>query len=211
MTYQYPAITVLQFAKAPQLGTVKTRMAPALNAHQCLQLHQQLTTHMATSLSRAGLCPAELWVSGAIDHPFFVDLSTRLDIPIYQQVGNDLGEKMQFAAESALTRSRAIILVGSDCPFIDAAYLQQALAALDDGDDAVVGPAGDGGYVLLGLRSSHRRLFDDIPWSTEQVWPTTRERLQALGWRYRELATLADIDRPEDLALLKDTAIQLDG
>lgn len=208
MTYKYPHATVLQFAKAPQSGRVKTRMAAALDRHQCLQLHLRLTAHMANCLSRAGLCPWELWVSSQPQHPFFSRLSASLSVPVHQQGEGNLGEKMRAAAEAVLARSQAVILIGSDCPFIDADYLQQALSALGEGADAVVGPASDGGYVLLGLRQVHRRLFDDIPWSTDRVWPLTRRRLRQLGWRFCELATLADIDRPEDLVLLRGTGLE---
>jgi hypothetical protein len=81
-------------------------------------------------------------------------------------------------------------------------YLARAFALLDGGADAVVGPAEDGGYVLLGLRRMDKRLFEDMAWGTDRVLDQTRERLAVLGWRWQELETLWDVDRPEDLERL---------
>lgn len=205
MTRKYPHINLVQFAKAPQAGRVKTRMAPVLSERECLQLHRRLTIQVAENVHRAGLCPQELWVSSQPRHDFFVQLSARLGIPVHRQQGADLGERMLAAAETVLARARGVVIIGSDCPFIDTDYLEEALAALDRGADAVVGPAEDGGYVLLGLRRSHRHLFAGIPWGTGQVWPLTRQRLRDLAWRCHQLAPLPDIDRPEDLALLQES------
>jgi glycosyltransferase A (GT-A) superfamily protein (DUF2064 family) len=65
--------------------------------------------------------------------------------------------------------------------------------------DAVLGPAEDGGYVLLGLRHAAPALFRDMPWGEESIAALTRERMRELGWRWRELPALRDLDRPEDL------------
>ncbi|TQV84123.1 glycosyltransferase [Exilibacterium tricleocarpae] len=203
MSHKYPDITLLQFAKAPLLGRVKTRMAPVLSESQCLALHRRLTVQVAETIHRAGLCPQELWVGSQPQHAFFTELALRLAVPVHAQEGADLGERMLAAATTVAARARAVIIIGSDCPFIDAAYLEQAITALRDGADAVVGPAHDGGYVLLGLCRPEPRLFSGIPWGTDRVWSLTRERLRELAWRFHELAPLADIDRPQDLALLE--------
>jgi glycosyltransferase A (GT-A) superfamily protein (DUF2064 family) len=73
---------------------------------------------------------------------------------------------------------------------------------LQDGNDAVLGPARDGGYVLIGLNRPAPELFAGINWSTWAVMHETRSRLRALGWRWRELAEQWDVDRPADLARL---------
>ena len=69
--------------------------------------------------------------------------------------------------------------------------------------DAVLAPAEDGGYPLIGLARMSATIFDDIAWGTDLVLAQTRRRLLALGWRWRELRTLWDVDRPEDLARLR--------
>ena len=92
----------------------------------------------------------------------------------------------------------AVILTGSDCPVMTPNYLHGAAAALAD-HDAVMGPAKDGGYVLLGLRRSHASLFTDMRWGGGRVLAETRQRLADLGWSYHTLATLWDVDTPAAL------------
>ena len=76
--------------------------------------------------------------------------------------------------------------------------MQHAEAALAAGEDAVLIPAEDGGYALIGLTRCDNRLFENITWGGDSVLAATRERLKVLKWRWRELETLWDIDRPED-------------
>ncbi len=91
-----------------------------------------------------------------------------------------------------------VLVVGSDCPFIDEAYLQQALASLNQAD-VVLGPALDGGYVLIGAGRVHPEWFSGVKWGSAKVLAQTRERLESTGSNWRELEALTDIDRPEDL------------
>jgi hypothetical protein len=119
-------------------------------------------------------------------------------VSLHLQQGDDLGERMA----RALSRAMPAIVMGSDCPSLTPADLREAAAALDWGVDAVLGPARDGGYVLLGLRRIDASLFEGITWGTDTVLQETRSRLRSLGWRWHELPTRFDIDRPEDLRLL---------
>ena len=99
-----------------------------------------------------------------------------------------------------MCRAEAVALIGCDCPELDAAYLARAFSALQSVEvDAVLGPAADGGYVLLALRRAEPALFAAMPWGGDQVAALTRERMAALGWRWRELPVLRDVDRPPDL------------
>jgi glycosyltransferase A (GT-A) superfamily protein (DUF2064 family) len=94
-------------------------------------------------------------------------------------------------------------LIGTDCPELDCAQLHSAAAALQEGGvDAVLTPAFDGGYVLLGLARFDRSLFAGIAWSSASVADVTRQRLQLLGWRVQNQAMLHDIDEPADLQYL---------
>ncbi|HKI81038.1 MAG TPA: DUF2064 domain-containing protein, partial [Pseudodesulfovibrio sp.] len=83
----------------------------------------------------------------------------------------------------------------------------QALGHLADGSDAVMAPAQDGGYVLLGLRRAAHGLFTDIPWGTGRVAAVTRRRMRELRWHWRELPLQWDVDRPEDLERLAATGL----
>ena len=106
--------------------------------------------------------------------------------------------------------TRAALLIGSDCPALTARHLRQADRALRDGADAVFVPCEDGGYALIGLKRVDARLFDGIAWGGETVMAETRSRLRGLGWRWRELETLWDVDRPEDYQRLLASGL-LDG
>ena len=93
------------------------------------------------------------------------------------------------------------LLIGTDAPALDAGYLRDAAAALR-GNDAVIGPALDGGYTLIGLKRAAPGLFEAMPWSTPEVLGETRLRLRRLALRHVELPPLADIDEPADLVHL---------
>ena len=84
---------------------------------------------------------------------------------------------------------------------------EQAEQALREGDDAVFVPCEDGGYAMVGLKRADAKLFDGIAWGGDQVMAETRRRLEGLGWRWRELEMLWDVDRPEDYQRLVDAAL----
>jgi rSAM/selenodomain-associated transferase 1 len=192
---------ILVFGRAPVAGEAKTRLIPALGAEGAARLHQRLLEDSVGRLCTAGLAKVELWVTPDAGHPCFVELAARWPLDLHLQEGLDLGARLAHAARSALTRAAAVILVGSDCPDLSPDYLGAALAALTH-QDAVLGPALDGGYVLLGLRSMDDTLFERMPWGSDRVAELTGQRLDALGWRWSRLAPLRDIDRPEDLVYL---------
>lgn len=102
------------------------------------------------------------------------------------------------ACRRALREANGVVLIGTDCPVLRAADLRAAARALRSGVDAVLSPAEDGGYALIGLRRASPRVFSGIKWGTPTVLAETRRRLRALGWRWRELRSVWDVDRPED-------------
>jgi len=144
-------------------------------------------------------CERELWVAGDPAHPALRQARAPGGARPRRQVGADLGERMHHALGTALARAPRAVLVGSDCPALDAAYIEEAFTALATAD-LVLGPALDGGYVLIGARRLDRRLFDGVPWGTGEVLAQTLARAAALHWEVALLAPLRDIDRPEDLA-----------
>jgi len=190
----------IQFAREPIPGKVKTRMQTTLSAEQACSLHCDLLLWTCETLCAAQLGDVELWVSGNGTHPVFESCRARGVAEVCIQQGSDLGERMYCAMRDALGRYRKVILVGSDCPAIDGEYLGAALAALDD-DPLVLGPATDGGYVLIGGTRIEAGLFQGVSWGRESVFSETLERAAALGYQWTELAELPDIDRPEDLPL----------
>ncbi len=201
--YLHPDARILVFAKAPRAGAVKTRLIPALGAEGAAALHRLLTTHTVATLSRSRLAPLTLCVTPDVDDDFLRALARRAGMALEAQEDGDLGRRMAAALRHAQVESTRVLLVGTDCPNLDEAYLDAALEALESGADVVLGPAEDGGYVLVGLsRPVDGRLFEDIDWGTERVLVQTRARVQALGWSWRELPSRWDVDRPEDLARL---------
>jgi hypothetical protein len=113
---------------------------------------------------------------------------------------------MSHALRDGLVRRQRVMLIGVDIPAMTHGDLREADAALRGGCDAVLGPTEDGGYWLIGLTRHHDCLFQDIAWSTPAVAERTRERLRTLGWRWHELATRWDVDRPEDLGRIAGEA-----
>jgi len=120
------------------------------------------------------------------------------------QTGDNLGERMWRAFCRGFEQASRVVLVGSDCPHLHTAVLAETLERLKHGADAVLGPALDGGYYLLALRRPEAAIFTDIHWGTRTVSDQTRARMRDLGWRWHELEPLGDIDRPEDLKLLRN-------
>lgn len=197
MTYRYPEGRILIFTRAPEPGRVKTRLLPELGETAAAELHERLTRRTGKMALASQLAPVDLWCSPDTRHPFFRELA-QAGVRLQVQAGRDLGERMQQAFAAVLPECDRAVLIGTDCPVMDAGYLQQAFEALE-GTDVVVGPAEDGGYVLLGLREMQAALFTGIDWGTDRVLAQTREVLRARGVPWRELETLWDIDLYQDL------------
>jgi len=175
---------VIVFAREPRAGRVKTRLIPLLGEQGAARLHARLVARALATARAAGIGEVELlWAR--------------------RQRGADLGERMQHALARGLRRAPRAILIGADCPVLRARDLRRAARWLAGGADAVFAPAEDGGYALIGLRRVSPRLFAGVAWGGAQVMAQTRERLAALGWRWRELPTVWDVDRPEDYLRLQ--------
>jgi len=194
------AVPILVFAKAPVPGEVKTRLVPALGAAGAAELHERLVDRTLATAAAAATGPVELCCAPDAAHPALAALARAHGATLAGQGPGDLGDRMHAAFRRSLAGAPAAIVIGCDCPALAPRHLREAAAALAGGHDAVIAPAEDGGYVLIGLRRAERSLFDGIGWGGAAVVAETRERLAALGWRWRELETLWDLDRPEDLA-----------
>lgn len=193
---------VLQiFGKPPLPGAVKTRLISALGAHGAADLYRRLLVHSLETASASGLSNIEFWVTDAGDVSA-KRLADRHGVSLHQQQGDDLGQRMSRALSTALARAKFALLMGCDCPSLTAADLRQAAGWLRSGADAVLGPACDGGYYLIGLRRPLVGLFDNMPWGTGEVLAITRRRLRHAGLMWHELPEYTDIDRPQDLAAL---------
>lgn len=191
---------VLIFAKAPVPGRVKTRLVPAIGEDGAADLARAFLQNTIRAAKAAGIGAVEVCADPDPADPAWGDLLT--DVEVSEQGEGDLGQRLARAAEHALGTGEPILLIGTDCPDLDTRRLQAAAAALD-GRDAVIHPAQDGGYVLLGLTRFDPSLFQGIAWSTDTVCAATVGRLGALGWTYLVAETLRDIDTPADLQTLR--------
>jgi len=118
----------------------------------------------------------------------------------YQSAG-DLGERMYQCFRGLLQRYQHVVLVGSDCPYLDTKHVAAVVQELRD-KPCVLTPAEDGGYVLIALSRVCEALFQDVPWGGDRVLAVTEEKLQSLGWDYHLMEPLMDVDTAEDLVQL---------
>lgn len=195
-------IALLVFAKAPVPGEVKTRLIPALGPGGAAVLAARLTRRTLRTAATASWTSTVLCCAPEATHEFFALCHRAHGVALRNQCGADLGERMHEAFEWALNAHDAAIVVGTDIPSMAREDLVQAADALRSGADAVLGPARDGGYWLLGLRQVSETLFTSMPWSTPDVADRTRQVLGGLGWRWAELAERSDLDEPRDLEAL---------
>jgi uncharacterized protein len=193
---------VIVFAKAPVPGRVKTRLAPALGPWRAARLHARLVERTLRTAVAARAGTVELHVAPR-RHGFFQHLHKQTGVFLRLQSGGNLGERMAAAFAGALRRHRFVVLIGSDCPLLRASDLRRAVRLLRGASDAVLAPAQDGGYVLIGLRRRRPQLFDAVAWGEASVLESTVRNIEAQGLALRTLRTLWDVDRPEELERLR--------
>jgi uncharacterized protein len=212
--------SLLVMSKSPILGYVKTRMQPYLSQEKSLQLHVALTQHCLKQWSKADGLAIQLWIGGNIENFQSEVLSPMGDefvemYDLYSQPEGDLGKRMSFAVTSIFNntavnievnaeeksnegKQEGVFLVGTDCPFIDEKYLALAKFELEK-NDVVIGPATDGGYVLLGMKNHHPALFTNVLWGSSSVLEKTQSILYQGNLQSVLLPPLPDIDVVGDL------------
>ncbi len=178
------------FARAPVPGQAKTRLAPALGAQGAADLHAAFVADVVERHRRPGRA-ITVWRDGP--HPLF----DALGVALADQPPGDLGARLAACA----AREAPVVVLGTDSPTLPPAHVDAAFAALAE-VPVVLGPAGDGGYYLVGVREDAPPIFDDVPWGTDRVLAHTLRRLQRASCRYHLLEFWYDVDRPADLALL---------
>lgn len=189
---------IVIFAKAPVPGRVKTRLIPALGPDGAAALARTMLEDTIREASAAAVGPVELCTCPAPDH---VDWQRHLPegrVALTAQGDGDLGVRMAHAAERVIAEEGSILLIGTDCPELDRHRLREAILQLEN-YDAVLHPAHDGGYPLIGLMRFDPSLFEGITWSGPTVAVDTIRRIKALGWSLWQGETLRDIDEPADL------------
>lgn len=194
-------VRIVVLAKAPVAGQVKTRLIPALGPQGAADLARDMLHRTLEHALKSGIGAVELCASPARRDPAWNTASVPPSVQWSDQGAGDLGNRMARVAKRRITAGESILLIGTDCPELDAAYLRLAATTLQQ-YDAVMAPSFDGGYALLGLNQFHASIFADIAWSTDAVASSTQQRLAQLAWRTHCLPIVRDIDDPEDLQWL---------
>jgi rSAM/selenodomain-associated transferase 1 len=187
------------FAKKPEPGMVKTRLSPPLSAEQAAEFYGCM---LLDTLAQAARVPE--FVDRFLFHDahgsrgYFEEVAEGMEVRT--QKGNDLGERMEHAFREVFSRGYgAAAIIGTDSPHLPPAYLEMAFALFKQGEEAVFGPASDGGYYLVGLTKPSPELFYGIEWSSANVLEQSLERASAQRLTVSLLPPWHDIDTAEDL------------
>ena len=197
---------ILFFVKAPVRGQVKTRLAAALGEDAALELHRSFALDLLTTIDATGI-PSQVFYTPADARDAVADWlgQHRTYSP---QAGSGLGSRMENAFRSAFAAGAPrAVLIGSDLPDLPGEVFGEAFLALDE-HDAVIGPARDGGYYLIGFRKDTflPGVFPAMAWGTDRVFQETLDRFKAAGSRVRILREWQDVDTAEDLTGLRERA-----
>lgn len=183
------------FAKKPELGKVKTRLAATIGDEKALEIYLKLLQHTYKEAYKVKADKAVFYSDKV--HDF--DMLDYFKFPKAVQSGSDLGEKMKNAFSLGFRRAyEKVVLIGSDCPTVTDEIIENAFRALDN-HDAVLGPAEDGGYYLVGIKEPNNELFENKLWSTSDVLLDTVLDLKKQNKSYHLLQTLNDVDVEADL------------
>jgi uncharacterized protein len=197
-------------AKAPQPGQVKTRLCPPLSHGEAAQLYQCFLLDKIAQLNALLRATPVISYSPADCRHLFEDL-TPSHFMLFPQRGDNLGARILSTFEQLFRQGYTqVMVIDSDTPTLPTAHLEHALMLMARREnDVVLGPTEDGGYYLIGLRQSRRELFEEMPWSTSQVFPETRRRSEQYGLTVACTEYWYDVDTPDDLARLRDSLDQL--
>jgi rSAM/selenodomain-associated transferase 1 len=202
----FPQARLIIFCRAPVAGQSKTRLIPALGEQGAAELHRRMSQHVIHMALQSNLAEVELQCYPDSRHPFFMQLLEQQCIELNKQQGNDLGERMAHALQNALAHHPFAMIIGTDAPAIDADYLCEACEQLAAGTEVVLGPAEDGGYVMIGLSRFEPALFSGIDWGSEKVYAQTLKRVAQSGMSLHEMDYRWDVDNPSDLVKIQQTA-----
>ncbi|TAN30385.1 MAG: glycosyltransferase [Castellaniella sp.] len=182
-------------------GMAKTRLIQALGAQGAADLARRMLAHTVVQALAAKVGPVELCASPSQKEPIWQFLPLPTMITWSEQGEGNLGVRLMRATQRVTDAGESVLLIGTDCPALDAAHLRRSADSLRQTDATMV-PTVDGGYALLGLNQCHSSLFEDIEWSTDTVAFETLHRMEQLGWKVQNNPMLHDIDRPADLRWL---------
>ena len=192
------------FVRHPEPGNVKTRLAKAYDDQFAAELYGYFVDDLLEALERGSYRLEIAFTPAEKESEIRRRFGGRFSYT--PQEGEGLGERMENAFRTCFARGcAATILIGSDSPDLTADLIEEAFLALENEQDAVVGPAFDGGYYLIGFRSAtfDPEVFREIPWGENTVCNKTVNRLHTRGYRIHLMPAWHDIDTEEDLAALR--------
>ena len=192
---------LIVFLKYPETKKVKTRLGKDIGNQRAAELYRETAGFVAGSFSGS-----EKWTTFFFYAPeerkeeIFEWLGDR-DAFFFAQDGESLGQRMSDAFAKCFSLGfRNVVIIGTDCVMITEEDLETAFSLLSEGGfEAVLGPATDGGYYLLGLCRKTEVVFQDIQWSTSRVFRETERRMRESGLRHAVMRKLADIDEEKDI------------
>jgi uncharacterized protein len=184
---------IIVFAKNIVLGKVKTRLAKTVGDNAAFEVYKHLFDTTQRESLKASNCDLHVYFSDVVIQSAWPNTEK------FVQQGTDLGERMFNAFEAGFSKGyKRIIGVGSDLPDLTASIMEAGLTALET-HDTVFGPSEDGGYYLIGMRQSTPCIFQNKPWSTDQLLNITLSELTENGISTAILETLNDVDDIDDL------------
>jgi rSAM/selenodomain-associated transferase 1 len=197
-------VAVAIMAKQPVAGSVKTRLCPPLTPEEAASLYRCFLLDKLDQVRRLRTVSPWLAYTPQEADGFFRRLAGE-GFCLTPQEGRDLGQRLARLSEQLLAAGHpAVVIIDSDTPSLPDSLLADAIEQLGDPrTDAVLGPAEDGGYYLVGLRRPAPALFDGVAWSTPAVLSETLARAAAQGLRVRLLSPWFDVDTGDDLERLR--------
>ena len=181
------------FARKPELGKVKTRLAAEIGEDRALEIYKNLLAHARDVARATETADAKIFLTDTAGDIFWNGFD------VYQQSAGDLGQRMEAAFETVFAQGyEKVAIIGSDCPDLTAAEIEKAFYQLET-TDVVLGSAIDGGYYLLALNTVQPALFSGIHWSTPEVAAETMAAAAKSGLQVQQLAAHSDIDVAADL------------
>ena len=202
---------VAVMAKASIPGRTKTRLIPPLSKEQAADLNTAFLRDIADNLSaaqeHASISPWMAYTPQGSESFFRDNLPEQINL--LETTAATLGDCLFYATDSFLKSGfLSACLINGDSPTLPIAHLITAVTALSaNGNRMVIGPSTDGGYYLIGLKHAHRRLFQDIDWSTERVFEQTMDRAKEIDLPVFMLPTWYDVDDVSSLRTLADEVL----
>ncbi len=194
---------LIVFLKYPETKKVKTRLGKDIGERRAMELYREVAGFVADSFSGQENWTTFLFYTPKERRKEVLEWLGDKEALFFAQETGSLGQRMSRAFEKCFSLGfRNVVIIGTDCVMITEEDLETAFSLLSGGQfEAVLGPATDGGYYLLGLRRKTDAVFQDMQWSTPRVFKETERRMGESGLRHAVMRELADIDEEKDISI----------